>query len=88
MPNTSTDVIRNYVKSKITDLSDNDINVFKFSSSQRREISSFKINVPHKIVNTIVSNSFWPDGALVKEFVFSERTKTPRSVNIPTVSKN
>ena len=87
-PNTSTDNIRDYVKSKINDLSDSDLKIFKFNSSQPRDIASFKIIVPNKFLNFIVNNSFWPDGILVKEFVFRERPYIPRTVNIPPASKN
>ncbi|XP_058978629.1 uncharacterized protein LOC131802430 [Musca domestica] len=87
-PETSIVNIRNYMKSKLRDVSDNDLNIFKFKSSQERDISSFKITVPNRLFNTVVSSSFWPDDILVKEFVFRERSNVDKSVNIVTAPKN
>ncbi|KAH8356494.1 hypothetical protein KR200_001844, partial [Drosophila serrata] len=44
------------------------IKVEKFKFSYARDISSFKINVPNELFNTICSPNFWPEYIVVKEF--------------------
>lgn len=89
--NTTINNISNYLKSKVQNLGDNDCRIIKFNSSLPRDISSFKIIVPHDMFDTLLNRSFWPDGVLVKEFVFREKTNANKPVKIPSsvpVSKN
>ena len=85
-PDTTVDNLRTYIKTKIPNLPDNGIKIFKFNKSQPRDISSFKIITPAKLFNLIVNRTFWPDGLLVKEFVFRETTNPVNlPVNLPVV---
>lgn len=66
---TSVGKVEHYIKSHLSDFNENDLKVFKFNNSQSRDIASFKVLVPEKNFNTLVSNLFWPQGVLVKEFI-------------------
>lgn len=79
---TSVDKVKFYIKSHCADFNENDFKVFKFNSSQPRDISSFKVVVPDKSFNTLVNTSFWPQGVLVKEFIFRDRPRRPATVDL------
>ncbi|XP_058985094.1 uncharacterized protein LOC131805650 [Musca domestica] len=90
-PDTTVDNLRSYIETKIPNLPDNGIKILKFNKSQPRDISSFKIITPAKLFNLIVNRTFWPDGLLVKEFVFRERTNPvnlPVNLSVVPLSKN
>lgn len=87
---TTIDDIGYYLRSKLADLGD-DVVIFKFNFSQPRDISSFKIMVPGKYFDDIVSESFWPEGVLVREYIRRDRNRPDGSVRLPplnSVSKN
>lgn len=86
-PDTVENNIKNFIRVKCPHFNENDCNVFKFSYSQPRDISSFKITVPLKIFDTIIDESFWPQGVLVKEFLPRERQRHGVTIT-NTTSKN
>lgn len=78
-----------YIKQNCKDYNDTDCRVFKINYSQPRDISSFKIVVPEKLFHTIVTDSFWPAGVLVKEFIPRDRQVRTTRINLPnSASKN
>lgn len=79
---TTADKVACYIKSHCPELNGSDVKVFKFNSSQPRDISSFKVLVPDKIFETLVHNSFWPQGILVKEFIFRDRPNRVAPVDL------
>lgn len=79
---TSVDKVKFYIRSHCSEFNDNDCKVFKFNSSQPRDISSFKVVVPDKIFDTLVNTSFWPQGVLVKEFIFRDRPRRAAPVDL------
>lgn len=87
-PDTSIDHIRSYVKSKCTGILDKEFSILKFNFSQPRDIASFRIYIPARMFETLVDKSFWPEGALVREFVHRDRgrsdvAKLPPRIVIP-----
>lgn len=79
---TSEENIRSYILSKCSEFNDNDCTIFKFNYTTPRDISSFKIIVPHHIFEVIVNENFWPCGVLVKEFIPRERHRRNNGVDI------
>lgn len=78
-----------YIKQHCKDYNDKDCKVFKINYYQPRDISSFKIVVPEKLFHTIVTETFWPAGVLVKEFIPRDRQGRTSRINLPTsASKN
>lgn len=67
-----------YLKSKL--VSNANISTYKFSYSQPRSIASFKITVPFDIFDKVLDPCFWPDNALVREFVYKENPRTRNNV--------
>ena len=80
---TSENDVAHYIKTKINgDI--NDISITKFNfKNPNRVTSSFKIFLPIDKFNILINNSFWPDNALVKEFIYRENTR-----NIASLPKN
>ncbi|XP_046808360.1 uncharacterized protein LOC124420194 [Lucilia cuprina] len=74
---TTVEQINSYIKSKLN--SEVDFTTHKFSYSQPRRITSFKINVPCDIYEQIVNPEFWPENTLVREYEFKEY---PRKQNV------
>lgn len=86
---TSVEKLEEYLKNMCSDFNNTDCKVFKFNYSQPRDISSFKIIVPDKIFHTIIMESFWPTGVLVKEFIPRDRQGRFGRINLPvSTSKN
>lgn len=86
---TSVENLVEYLKKMCSDFNDTDCKVFKFNYSQPRDISSFKIIVPDKVFHTIIMESFWPTGMLVKEFIPRDRQGRFGRINLPvSASKN
>lgn len=79
---TSVDEIDAYIKSKIG--KSVDLNVHKFTYSQMRTITSFKLTVPFEIFNVIIDPSFWPEHVLVREY---EQNVNRRPVNVAYLPK-
>lgn len=79
---TSVDKVIYFIKSHLSNFNENDLKVFKFNNSQSRDIASFRVLVPEKIFNTLVSNSFWPQGVLVKEFIPRDRPRRAAPVDL------
>jgi len=46
-----------------------DVTVYKFKFADKRAISSFKITLPHDMFDLVVSDNFWPDNAVVHEYI-------------------
>lgn len=89
-PDTTTENIGSYIRSKLSDLGD-DIVIFKFNFSQPRDISSFKIMAPGKYFDDIVSQNFWPEGVLVREYTHRVRNRSNVPVHLTssnTIPKN
>lgn len=66
---TSADDIDFYIKSKLKQNAD--ITVRKFTYSQPRSITSFKITVPFNIFDRVVDPSFWPNHVIVREYEYN-----------------
>lgn len=66
-PDTSSDDVNFYIKSKIT--GEFYLRIFKIRSSSPISRSSFKIIVPTEIFDKLIDRNFWPPKAFVKEFV-------------------
>lgn len=79
---TTVDKVKFYIKSHCPEFNENDFKIFKFNSSQPRDISSFKVVVPDKIFQTLVNTAFWPQGVLVKEFIFRDRPRRAAPVDL------
>ena len=80
---TSENDVIHYIKTKMNnDINEISVNKFNFKNPNR-VTSSFKIFVPIDKFNILINNSFWPDNALVKEFIFRENHR-----NIATLPKN
>lgn len=82
---TSEEAIRKFLRSNCPGFNESDFNVQKFRFSQPRDISSFKIIVPLKLFDILVEKSFWPVGALVREYIHRDR---PRMNNVAVLPKN
>lgn len=81
---TTVEDIKNYIQSKLN--YDADISIHKFSYSQPRSITSFKITPSPDIYDQIVDPSFWPMYTLVKEYIFKENRRTNNAVRFSSVS--
>lgn len=86
--NTSVENVESYIKSKCSSFNNNDCKVLKFNYSQTRDIASFRAIVPARIFDTLVNQSFWPPGVLVREFIPRNRPRREGAVNLQTASKN
>lgn len=51
--------------------------------NDRSRVSSFKVILPASCFDVVASLSFWPSGAIVKEFVHSKRHLRARSIGAP-----
>ena len=80
-PDTLAEDVIAYIQSKIPN---SIITVEKFKFKYSREISSFKLNVPPELFDTICCSSFWPQDLLVKEFTF--KTKSRPTVSLPKLN--
>lgn len=86
---TTADDIEGYIKSKI-DCAQN-IYIKKFSYSEPRSITSFKLTVPFDIYSKVVDPDFWPTNTFVREYLTKNNTKSTNVVRLPlsnTSSKN
>lgn len=87
---TSAEQIDAYIKYKLK--KNPVINVKKFTYSQPREITSFKVTVPADLFNEIKNPNFWPKHSLVREYIFKENTRLNNIAQLPlpdeTTSKN
>lgn len=86
---TTEDDVLYFVKSKLTP--DVDIKVFKFTYTEKRSKSSFKIVVPEDVFSAVVNPDFWPPKAIIREYTYREKTRSD-IVHLPvhpsSVSKN
>lgn len=78
---TSVEDINFYIKSKLNFGADISIN--KFTYSQPRSITSFKLTVPANLYETIVNPDFWPNNTLVREYVFKENPRLNNIAQLP-----
>ncbi|XP_075151108.1 uncharacterized protein LOC142240068 [Haematobia irritans] len=74
-----------YIKSKLQ--ADIELSVFKFKYRERRSKASFKIIVPEDIFDRVVNPEFWPQNALIKEYIYKESPITD-IVYLPNSSQN
>ncbi|XP_037817198.1 uncharacterized protein LOC119607389 [Lucilia sericata] len=77
---TTVEQINSYIKSKLN--SEVDFTTHKFSYSQPRRITSFKINVPCD--EQIVNPEFWPENTLVREYEFKEYPRKQHVAILPS----
>lgn len=70
---TTAEEIDYYIKSKIN--MSYGITVHKFTYSQQRSITSFKISVPFDIFSQVVDPSFWPLHVLVREYEYNNNNR-------------
>lgn len=87
---TSAEDINHYIKNKIN-IDNADISINKFKYSTQRNITSFKITVSPDLFGRIVDPAFWPQNAIVREYIFREypRTNVARlPQNLNSASKN
>lgn len=79
---TSTIDIDHYIKTKLN--FNADISSFKFSYSQPRDITSFKIMVPNDLFEKIVNPGFWPENTVVHEYVYKNNSRANNIVRLPS----
>lgn len=92
---TTEENVSSYIKQKLNSLNkcppNIDINVFKFKYTERRSKSSFKIIVSEDIFDIIVDPYFWPDKAIIREYIYKPNAVSD-IVDLPyhlsNVSKN
>lgn len=80
---TTEDDVAYYVKEKLG--ADVEINVFKFKYFEKRSKSSFKVIVPEEVFDTVVNPNFWPDKAIIHEYVYRENVQS-NIVHLPARS--
>lgn len=68
------DDVSYYIKSKLNQ--ECEIQIKKFTYTQKRSKASFQIIVPENVFNLIIDPSFWPPNAILHEFIYKEK---PRS---------
>lgn len=85
---TSVEKVESYIRSRCGEFNQMDCRVFKFNFSQQRDIASFRAIVPSRIFETLVSQSFWPPGVLVREFVPRDRPRRVAAIDLHPPSKN
>lgn len=86
--NTTEAMVKGYIGSKVSASDLEKFNIFKINASRPREISSFKIILPFSLFEKVVDRSFWPEGALVKEFVPRKKITAPISIEQPSSQVN
>lgn len=79
---TTIEDVQYYISSKL-DISE-DILITKFSYSQPRSITSFKIAVPAHLYDCIVNPGFWPANIYVREFVFKDNRRSKNIARLPS----
>lgn len=80
---TTVDDLNYYIKTKLN--SNDEILTHKFSYSQPRSITSFKITVSSDIFNKIIDPRFWPDNTLVREYISKPRQSINNIARIPSI---
>lgn len=87
---TTVEDIDYYIKAKLGN--NVDITINKFSYSQPRSITSFKIAVAACVYDQIVDTCFWPANIIVREYIFKENPRSKNIARLPPrnsfVSKN
>lgn len=85
---TTSDEIDSYVKYKLK--MNANITVHKFTYSQQRSITSFKISVPSDLFAQVLDQSFWPLHVLVREYEYNGRQRNIARLpaNVSAISKN
>ncbi|XP_065368733.1 uncharacterized protein LOC135961166 [Calliphora vicina] len=83
---TSIDDIEYYIKTKLN--LDVEMVIYKFKYSQPRTIASFKIMVPPEIFDHLIDPRFWPDNALIREYVYRDNQRSANTVHLPSRSTN
>lgn len=78
--------ILDYISSKISMPSS--IKCIKYNFKEPREIASFKLLIPDSLLGLLLSQEFWPDGALVHEFVSRPKKSTSAAAPITPHPKN
>lgn len=71
-----------YIKSKLG--VNADILINKFSYSQPRSITSFKVAVPPDVYNIIIVPEFWPPNTIVREYLFKENPRINNIAQLPS----
>lgn len=79
---TTTEDIEYYIKNNLN--TNADIVTYKFSYSQPRSITSFKISVSSEIFDKIIDPCFWPDNTLVREYIYKENQNINNIARLPS----
>lgn len=83
---TSTEEIEYYIKTKLN--FDAEIVIHKFKYSQPRTIASFKVMVSSEIFDHLIDPRFWPENALIREYVYRDNQRPANTVHLPSRSTN
>lgn len=81
LSDTTVDEIDYYIKSKLNFGAD--ILIKKFTYTTPRDITSFKLSVPPDLFEDMVNPNFWPDSALVREYVNKENPRRSNAAPFP-----
>ncbi|XP_037812258.1 uncharacterized protein LOC119604007 [Lucilia sericata] len=81
---TSTDDIEYYIKTKLN--REVDIIIHKFKYSQPRTIASFKVMVPSEIFDHLINPNFWPENALIREYIYRDNQRPSNTAQLPSRS--
>lgn len=71
---TTEDDVAYYVKNKLG--ANIEVNVFKFKYFEKRSKSSFKVIVPEEVFETVVNPDFWPEKAIIHEYLYRESVQS------------
>lgn len=83
---TTVEDIMYYIKTKLSDVAD--IHLKKFTYSQPRIITSFKLTVPSHLYEQIFDSNFWPINTLIREFEFKVNPRRKNIAKLPSRNPN
>lgn len=83
---TTTDNIYNYIESKLN--CNPDVLIKKFTYSEPRDITSFKLTVPNDLFDTLIDPTFWPNNTFIREYVIRNNTRSNNIVRLTSYSNN
>mgnify|MGYP003557574377 FL=1 len=81
---TSTADIDNYIKSNINIKAENFISIKKFTYSEQRNVTSFKLTVSFDLYDKLIDPSFWPDYTFVREYIIKDNPRRNNIVRLPS----
>lgn len=71
---TTEDDVAYYIKSKLGN--DIDLRVIKFTYTERRSTSSFKIVVPEDVFDVMINPDFWPAKSIIREYIYKDKVRS------------